>query len=337
MTTLDNLLQQQKALDALSRAILAGDPAKAVTKSVAAKPKSKARARKGLPTPSAIVAELDKHVIGQTKAKKALAVGAYFHYDRIYNSKTAFRKSNICLLGPTGTGKTFLLTCLAQILNVPFVIADATEMTPMGYYGTDPHAWIGQIQAQEGQDKEHAIVFIDEADKLSNKNTQSSVKTTAVQQCLLKLLEGKKQDDFDTSKVLFVIGGAFADITARKNYTGEVAHEDLVSYGLIPEFVGRFPIIATLSPLGVPELKSILTEPVDNIVSEFTTIFQEHGVALEWRDEAFDLIAQAAIAMRTGARGLRGIVEGVLFEHLYELPDKSGGKIVIDKAAVLRA
>lgn len=302
-------------------------------------------------TPSTIVHELDKWVIGQDRAKKALAVGAYFHYFRIRNQKKLkFNKSNICMVGPTGTGKTYLLSRLAEILNVPFCTVDANQLTPDGYVGKDVGSFVDSIKKGPGQSPEEAIIFIDEADKLSSKHGSSTFKTYEIQQALLKVIEGQRTGaartgatlsdifssgrNLDTTKMLFVIGGAFSFMTNSKTYKGDVKAEDLVKYGLMPEFVGRFPVITTLDPLRVSDLELILTKAGNNIIEEFTYIFYDFGCQLRFTSCAISAMAKVAYALNCGARGLRGVVERVLNESLFSLPDKKQKKLVVDSEMV---
>lgn len=305
------------------------------------KPKAKPKVLK----PEEIVSKLSKYVIGQDRAKKALAIGAYYHYFRIDKEVKNFKKSNICLIGPTGTGKTYLLETLAKVLNKPFVCVDSTEMTPDGYVGRDVGAFVNEIKVEDGQQKEHAIVFLDEADKISTHHGDT-YKTTQIQQALLKLIEGKmagKADNgygrgakCDTSKMLFVIGGAFSGITHKKDYNSEVSPQDLVKYGLMSEFVGRFPIISTLDPLRESDLADILCKPNNNIMQEFADLFKMHEVELIFSACAIDTIGKAAFTLKTGARGIRSIVESILSEHLYLLPSFVGRKVIIDKPYILK-
>ncbi len=298
-------------------------------------------------TPQEIVGKLSEKVIGQDRAKKALAIGAYYHYHRINSGANKIKKSNICLIGPTGTGKTYLLETLAEVLGVPFLCVDATELTPDGYIGLNVSNCLSGISCQEAQNIEHAIIFIDEADKLSGAGSDSGFKTTQIQQSLLKMIEGKRAKNtrgsifggegssIDTSKMLFVMGGAFSGITARKDYNGEVTPFDLTKYGLMPEFVGRFPVIATLDALSVEDLATILTEPKDSLLSEFKEIFKSHKVELEFTKEALKVIAMASLKFGTGARGIRAVIESVLQEHLFQLPTLKGKTVTICDGYIL--
>lgn len=299
-------------------------------------------------TPNAIVADLDKWVIGQDRAKKALAVGAYFHYFRIkQGKKLAFNKSNICMVGPTGTGKTYLLSRLAKTLNVPFCTVDANQLTPDGYVGKDVGDFVNNIEAKEGQKKEEAIIFIDEVDKLSAKHDSSTFKTYEIQQALLRVIEGQRtgkasrssysdEHQIDTTKMLFVIGGAFSFMTKRKDYTGNVAPEDLINYGLMPEFVGRFPVITTLDALSENDLELILTKAKNSLIDEFTYIFSEFGCELLFSSCAVNQMAKIAHALNCGTRGLRGVIEKVLNEQLFQLPERKDKKLIVDREMVAK-
>ncbi|MDT4332631.1 ATP-dependent Clp protease ATP-binding subunit ClpX [Methylomonas sp. MED-D] len=340
-----------------------------------------------LPKPKEIKAELDNYVIGQDKAKKILAVAVYNHYKRLRsNSKKSdveLAKSNILLIGPTGSGKTLLAETLARLLDVPFTIADATTLTEAGYVGEDVENIILKILQKCDYDVEKAetgIVYIDEIDKISRKSDNPSitrdVSGEGVQQALLKLIEGTvasvppqggrkhPQQDFlqvNTANILFIVGGAFAgldkvikhrtekggigfsaDVKTKddKRNVGEifadVRAEDLIRYGLIPEFVGRLPVIATLDELDEDALIQILTQPKNALIKQYKHLFEMEGAELEFRDDSLSAIARKSMERKTGARGLRTIVENVLLDTMYELPSNEKiAKVVIDETVIL--
>jgi ATP-dependent Clp protease ATP-binding subunit ClpX len=331
----------------------------------------------GLPTPREIFTHLDQYVIGQERAKRTVAIAAYNHLKRCRqptpDGKRLLRKSNVLLIGPTGSGKTHIARTLAELLDVPFTVTDATEYTEAGYYGKDVEVMIGELLYRADQNVERAqrgIVFVDEIDKIARRSPGArtgaarDIGGEGVQQALLKVLEGRElfvplnvtqhwnKHDFvvvDTQDILFIAAGTFSDLRPYEESkavgftSGEpsrrhrpVTEKELLEYGLMAEFLGRMPVRVELDPLSEDELYRVLVEPPDAAVREYKTLLGMDGIDLQFTEEALRTVARFARERQTGARALRGFIEEICHEIMFEAPERRGETVVVDEAAARR-
>jgi len=339
--------------------------------------KKQAQPKTQVPTPRQLKEYLDRFVIGQNDAKKEISIAVYNHYKRINNkAENCIQKSNVLVIGPSGTGKTYIASNIAKALDIPFVIVDATTLTEAGYVGNDVTKIVEQLLHEANYDVEKAqngIVFIDEIDKKRKRTVDSSkdVSGEGVQQALLKMVEGTtvtvsdaegKSYDVNTSDILFIAGGAFVGLSdiVKKNMRGkstmgfnasvktiteskllykDATSEDLIEYGLIPEFVGRFPVLVTLDPLTESSLAQILTVPENSIITQYKHLFKLDGVDIEFSDKYIKQVAKTSFQQKTGARGLRNIIESHLSDIQFELPELTGlgiKSVYVDENGVVK-
>jgi ATP-dependent Clp protease ATP-binding subunit ClpX len=330
-----------------------------------------------LPTPREIFTHLDRYVIGQERAKRTVAIAAYNHLKRCQQptleGKRLIRKSNLLLIGPTGSGKTHLARTLADLLDVPFTVTDATEYTEAGYYGKDVEVMIGELLYRADQNVERAqrgIVFVDEIDKIARRSPGArtgaarDIGGEGVQQALLKVLEGRElfvplnvtqhwnKHDFvvvDTQDILFIAAGTFSDLRPYEEnktvgFTSSeqarrrrpITEKELLDYGLMAEFLGRMPVRVELEPLSEEELYRVLVEPPDSAVREYKTLLGMDGIDLQFTDDALRTVARFARERQTGARALRGFIEEICHEIMFEAPERRGETVVVDDAAARR-